>query len=64
MIRGIQFVSDALGRPTGVLIDLKRHQQVWEDLYDAIIAASREGEPRVGWEDVKKRLKKTRPRRG
>ena len=35
-IKGVQFVADASGKKTGVLIDLRRHRQEWEDLYDAI----------------------------
>ena len=29
---GIQFVTDDKGRKTAVLIDLKKHARLWEDL--------------------------------
>ena len=31
-MNGIQFVTDDKGRKAGVLIDLKKHQAIWEDL--------------------------------
>ena len=63
-IKGVQFLSDQKGQKTGVLIDLKRHRRIWEDLYDAMLAESRRGEPRVAWEAVKKRLKRAPASRG
>ena len=63
-IKGVQFLSDQKGQKTGVLIDLKRHRRIWEDLYDAMMAESRKGEPRVAWEAVKKRLKRATASRG
>jgi len=42
-IKGVQFLSDQKGQKTGVLIDLKRHRRIWEDLYDAMMAESRKG---------------------
>lgn len=30
-MRGIQFVTDDKGRKVGVLIDFKKHADVWED---------------------------------
>lgn len=63
-IRGVQFLSDAAGKKTAVLIDLRRHRRIWEDIYDAMVAESRKDEPRVAWKDVKGRLKAKRTRRG
>ena len=63
-IRGVQFLSDTDGKKTAVVIDLRRHREAWEDLYDAMVAESRKDEPRVAWEDVKRRLQTRRPRRG
>ena len=63
-IKGVQFLSDQKGQKTGVLIDLKRHRRIWEDMYDAIMAVSRRGEPRVAWEAVKKRVKRATVSRG
>jgi hypothetical protein len=35
---GIEFLRDRKGRRKAVLIDLKKHKQLWEDLYDAYLA--------------------------
>lgn len=57
-MKGIQFVTDEAGKKTGVLIDLKKHSELWEDFYDSLIAQSRANEPRESLESVKKRLQK------
>jgi uncharacterized short protein YbdD (DUF466 family) len=48
-----------------VLIDLKKHKELWEDLYDAYLAHRRRHEPRESLATVKrlveaKRRKRTR----
>jgi len=53
-LKGVEFVSDAAGQRTGVLIDLRRHRALWEDVYDALLADSRKREPRVDWDDGKR----------
>ena len=55
---GVQFLVDQNGDKTAVLIDLKKHRELWEDLYDLMIVASRRKEPRVEWEEAKRRLLK------
>ncbi len=37
-MKGIQCVVDESGEKTAVLIDLKEHGTLWDDLYDALIA--------------------------
>ena len=44
-VRGIQFVTDVEGHKVGVLLDLKEWGEVWEDIYDNLVADSRKGEP-------------------
>lgn len=61
-LRGIDFVLDSAGRKKAVLIDLRRHSEVWEDLYDSLVAEQRRGEPRESIADVKRRLAEA-PRR-
>jgi len=56
-IKGIQFVMNAKGEKVAVLIDLKKHGELWEDFYDDLIARSRAQEPRESLEAVKKRLR-------
>jgi hypothetical protein len=55
-MNGIQYVTDARGRRTAVLIDLKKHGDVWEDFQDSLVARLRVEEPRESLESVKKRL--------
>ena len=39
---GIEFLIDRTGRKKAVLIDLKKHKELWEDLYDAYVAHRRQ----------------------
>jgi hypothetical protein len=55
-MEGIQFVTDDKGRKTAVLIDLKKYGDLWEDIYDSLIAAERKDEPRESIESVRERL--------
>ena len=55
-MEGIQFLIDDEGRKTAVLIDLKEHGELWEGIYDSLIAKSRINEPRESLEEVKQRL--------
>ncbi len=57
-MKGIQFVTDTTGRKTAVVIDLKRYGELWEDIYDSLLARKRSDEPRETLESVKKRLQK------
>jgi hypothetical protein len=58
MMKGIQFLTNEEGKKTAVLIDLKKHGDLWEDFYDSLIARARAEEPRESLEEVKKQLKK------
>jgi hypothetical protein len=62
-VKGIQFLSDHAGKTTGVLIDLRRHRRLWEDFYDQMVSDSRRHEPRIPWDEVKRRLPSRRKRR-
>lgn len=53
---GFQFLVDQNGDKTAVLIDLKKHRELWEDFYDLMIVASRRKEPRIDWKKAKRRL--------
>jgi PHD/YefM family antitoxin component YafN of YafNO toxin-antitoxin module len=52
-MKGIQFVIDEQGRKKAVLIDLEEWGQTWEDIYDVLVARSRQDEPTVDWEELK-----------
>lgn len=56
VLEGIQFVTDASGKRTAVILDLDRYGEVWEDIYDILVAHEREEEPRESLEDVRKVL--------
>jgi hypothetical protein len=51
---GIEFLIDTKGRKKAVLIDLKKHKGLWEDLYDAYVAHRRRNEPRETLAQVKR----------
>jgi hypothetical protein len=63
-MEGIQFVTDDRGRKVAVQINLKKHGELWEDLYDSIITRKRAKEPRERIEDVKKLLAKEKKLNG
>lgn len=57
-MEGIKFVIDDSGHRTAVQIDLNLYGELWEDLYDNLIARMREDEPRETLQSVKERLSK------
>jgi len=59
MNKGIQFLVDETGEKTSVLIDLREHGELWEDIYDAMIAQQRADEPSETFEEVQRRLIET-----
>ena len=59
---GIEFLRDRKGRRKAVLIGLKKHRRLWEDLYDAYLAHARRGERRESLATVR-RLIESRAKR-
>ena len=55
-MKGIQYVIDENGDKTAVVIDLKKHGDLWEDVYDRLIAEQRKNEPRESMKSVRQRL--------
>ena len=55
-MKGVQYVVDSQGEKTAVVIDLKKHRDLWEDFCDHAIAKAREAEPRETLASVKQRL--------
>jgi len=55
-MQGIKYLVDDNGKRTAVQIDLRKWGKVWEDFYDYMIAVSRENEPDIPWEEVKKEM--------
>ena len=50
---GIQYVTDEKGHKVGVLIDLKKHRELWDDIEDVLISRSRRNEKRIPLDKVK-----------
>jgi len=53
---GIQFLTDAKGQKTSVVIDLKTHKALWEDLEDVLVSRSRSREKGISLAKVKASL--------
>jgi hypothetical protein len=56
---GINYIVDEKGKATSVVIDLKKHRDLWEDLYDALVAKERKDDPRDSLAQVRARLQKS-----
>ncbi len=56
-MEGIEYIIDDKGKKKAVVIDLKQHDQLWEDMEDHLIADQRTCEPRETLETVKEKLK-------
>jgi PHD/YefM family antitoxin component YafN of YafNO toxin-antitoxin module len=52
-----QYVVDPNGKKTGVILPLKRYQQLMEDLHDLAVVAERRNEEPITMEAMKRRLK-------
>jgi hypothetical protein len=55
-MEGIQFVTNDKGEKVAVLIDLARHGEMWEDIYDQLLAEERAEDKRLPYETVRRRL--------
>lgn len=53
-----QFVVDAKGKKTGVILSLKRYQRLMEDLHDLAVVAERRSEEPISLDEMKRRLKR------
>ncbi len=53
-----QFIVNAKGKKTGVLLSLRQYQKLMEDLHDLSIVAERRKEKPVTLEELKRRLRK------
>ena len=64
IMEGIQFLTNEKGERVAVQIDLRKHGDVWEDVYDILTAHKRSKEPRESIDSVKQRLIKRRKLNG
>ena len=53
VLKGIQYLVDASGKRTAVVINLDEWGEIWEDIYDVLISEERKAEPTVSWEALK-----------
>ncbi len=53
-----QFVVDAKGKKTGVLLSVRRYEKIMEDLHDLAIVAERRNEETITFDELTRRLKK------
>jgi hypothetical protein len=51
-----QFVVNAQGKKTSVLLSLKQYQQLLEDLHDLAVIAERRAEEPISLEEMQRRL--------
>ncbi len=51
------YIVDPRGKKTGVILSLKRYQQLMEDLHDLAVVAERRNEEPISMEAMKRRLK-------
>jgi hypothetical protein len=60
---GVSYLIDDAGRKTGVILDLRKHRRIWEDLYDRLLIESRRHEPRDSMEAVERALSRKSSKR-
>ena len=56
-MRGIHFVTDENGTRVAVQLDLDEWGELWEDIYDNLVAEERRGEATVSLDDVERELR-------
>ncbi|OJV13776.1 MAG: hypothetical protein BGO21_07030 [Dyadobacter sp. 50-39] len=54
---GVRYNTDAQGQKTEVIIDLKKHGQVVEDILDALLIEERRNEDSIPFEEFVEQLK-------
>jgi hypothetical protein len=54
---GIRYITDEQGHKTDVIIDLKEHGQIVEDLLDMLLVKERKNEESVPFEEFVQQLK-------
>jgi len=56
MSRNVQYVTDANGERTAVILPLDEYEELLEDLHVTRIAEETKNEERIPWENVKSEL--------
>ena len=55
-MEGIHFVTNEKGKKVAVQIDLERYGELWEDIHDQLVTASRSREKSIPFDVVTRRL--------
>ena len=53
---GVSFVVDETGKEKAVVLDLSVWGEIWEDMYDVMVARERASEPTISLDQLKKEL--------
>jgi hypothetical protein len=56
-MKGVQFVTDAEGHKVAVMLDLAEWGELWEDIYDNMIANARASEPGITLDEFETELR-------
>ena len=56
-VKGVQFVTDTDGRKVAVQLDLEEWGELWEDIYDGMLARERADEPSKPLEEFEAELR-------
>jgi hypothetical protein len=56
-VKGVQFVTDTDGHKVAVMLDLNQWGELWEDIYDNMLADERAGEPSMPLEEFEAELR-------
>lgn len=56
MSKNLQFVTDAEGHKTAVILPIDEYEELLEDLHLGQVARESRGEERIQWEQVKEEL--------
>ncbi|MGA9995513.1 MAG: hypothetical protein WBP93_08870 [Pyrinomonadaceae bacterium] len=55
-LKGVQFVTDAEGHKVAVMLDLAEWGELWEDIYDNMVANARDNEPSITLDEFEAEL--------
>ena len=56
-VKGVQFVTDTDGRKVAVQLDLEEWGELWEDIYDNMLADQRANEPSTPLDEFEAELR-------
>lgn len=55
---GVQFVTNEAGKRVAVLIDIKTHASLWEDIEDMLVSESRRKEKSIPYAEYRAKRRK------